>query len=111
MSNSTFDQPSYSSNSKSIQFSQPSYSKGDDIVDKKEMKRKRVKERINDFIRGQRTDYRCSKCKSVLKVVEFTYGSKTIMQVDLCKECMDQLDIASYSKGYDKGYEVSKSDV
>ena len=84
-------------------------SKGEDIVDKKEMKR--VEERRYDSIRGQRSDYRCSKCKSVLEVVEFVYGNITVVKVNPCGQCADQLACKSYSEGYDKGYEFGKDDV
>ena len=73
-------------------------SKGDDIVDRAEMKR--VEELRVDYIRGQRVDYRCTKCKGDLVVVEFVYGNVTIIKVSPCNKCMDLSEQESYIEGF-----------
>ena len=83
--------------------------KGDDIVDREIMKS--IEEKREGFIRGQRMDYRCDKCKSVLEVVEFIYGNVTVVKVKACRECMDILEWGSYLEGYNKGYRNGKADV
>ena len=78
------------------------------MVDRKEMKRiEKVRE---SFIKGQRFDYRCSVCNSIMEIVEFIYGNITVVKVKACKECRTLFGIKCYSDGFDKGYEDGQDD-
>ena len=78
------------------------------MIDKKEMKR--VEEKREGFIRGQRSDYRCSQCKGKLDVVEFVYGNVTVVKIKPCIECDAISTMRAYGKGYDKGYVFGQED-
>ena len=82
--------------------------KGDDIVDKKEMKR--IEQVRKDFIMGQRFEYRCTNCKNRLKTEEFIYGNVTVVQARPCEMCELQSAIKYYGEGYDEGYENGYGD-
>jgi len=69
-----------------------------------------IEKKREGFIRGQRFDYRCDKCKSIVKTKEFIYGDVTVISVRPCEMCKILFGIESYKDGYNKGYEVGYED-
>ena len=81
--------------------------KGEEIVDKKELKRV---EEAKIGVMERRSDYRCAECKGVMEIVEFVFGNITVVKVKPCKLCNELLSIKEHSKGYDKGYAAGQDD-